>query len=78
VRYVGDRADRDFGKFPSPRVTLPSYIVLDLAGEAVILRTTPGLSLTVRLENALNRQYVEVANFPARGRTVMLGGKVGL
>ncbi len=77
VRYVGERADRDFAKFPSPRVTLPSYTVLDLFGDVTLVSGNPGLGLSVRIENALDHKYDEIANFPARGRTVMVGGKIG-
>ncbi|MBI4501280.1 MAG: TonB-dependent receptor [Gemmatimonadetes bacterium] len=75
ARYVGDRADRDFARFPSPRVVLPGYAVLDASGQLDVLASTPGVTIILRLENLLNRRYHEIANFPARGRTVMIGGK---
>lgn len=79
VTYVGRRDDLDFGEFPAPRVELPAYVKLDLAGEVRLIerrRNRPGLTATARIENLLDRSYQEVRNFPARGRTVFVGGRV--
>jgi vitamin B12 transporter len=64
--YVGERDDLDFGTFPSTRVTLPSYTVVDLGGSFDVL---PHLKLFARLENALDKEYEEVLGFgtPRRG-----------
>jgi vitamin B12 transporter len=78
VHYVGDRSDRDFGKFPSPRVVLPSYLVLDASGQVDVLPGSPGFTLSWRVENLMDQKYSEIANFPARGRTVMVGGRLRL
>ena len=37
AQYVGDRDDEDFSSFPTTRVTLPSYVRVDLAGEWALL-----------------------------------------
>jgi vitamin B12 transporter len=79
VTYVGARQDQDFSTFPFPRVTLPSYTRVDLAGEAELLRprgSAPGLAASARIENLLNVAYQEVKNFPGRARTVFVGAQV--
>ena len=79
VSYVGDRVDQDFSTFPFPRVSLPSYTRVDLATELDVLRPTsgtPGLALSLRIENLLDHPYQEVKNFPARRRTLLFGGEV--
>lgn len=79
VRHTGSRDDLDWSVvdfvtvFAPERVTLPSYTVLDVAVDASI---TGPFALTARVENALDRRYEEVRGFPARGRTVMIGGRI--
>ncbi|MGH7545290.1 MAG: TonB-dependent receptor plug domain-containing protein [Gemmatimonadota bacterium] len=79
VHHVGERDDLDFSGFPFQRVVLPAYTRVDLAAQyepyAADSRL-PALTLTLRLDNALDRSYEEVKNFPARGRTLFLGGRV--
>jgi vitamin B12 transporter len=75
VSYVGRRPDLDFSQFPSPRVSLPAYAKVDLSGELPLFRSARRLTLTARLENVFNRRYEEVLNFPAPGRTVLIGGR---
>ena len=79
VTYVGDRQDQDFSTFPFPRVTLPPYARVDLAAQLDVVRprgSAPGLTLSARVENLLDHAYEEVKNFPARGRTLLVGGRV--
>ncbi|HET7038268.1 MAG TPA: TonB-dependent receptor [Gemmatimonadales bacterium] len=79
VRRIGARADADFAAFPAVRLTLPAHTVLDLGGEVELPRLTPSLPalvLTGRVENALDHDYQEVYGFPARGRVVLVGGRV--
>lgn len=79
VVYVGKRDDLDFTDFPAVRVELPDYVRLDVAGEFRLLerrRQRPGLTATARIENLLDRSYQEVRNFPARGLTVFVGGRI--
>jgi vitamin B12 transporter len=79
VTYVGDRADRDFSTFPFPRVSLPSYTRVDAAAELDVLAPrggAPGVAISGRVENLLDHAYEEVKNFPARRRTVFVGGEL--
>ena len=74
VRFIGARDDRDFDN--QERVTLGSYTLLDLSGEFALrdlsARLAP-LTLTARVENALDREYSPAFGFLAPGRTVLLG-----
>ena len=81
MNYVGDRDDRDFSlPFPAPpaAVVLSAYTTVDIAVQIELLqkRTDMGLTGTLRVENVFNKGYVEVFGFPARGRTIFVGGRV--
>lgn len=79
MKYVGDRDDRDFNTFPAGPVVLPSYTTVDLAAEVHVLRSAAsgvGLVGTLRVENLFDEQYSQVSGFPARGRTLVIGGSV--
>lgn len=74
--YVGKRPDVDFAQFPSPTITLPSYVRVDVAGEYDIWRAgNSWLALTARAENAFDRKYETVLRFPAPGRVILLGAR---
>jgi vitamin B12 transporter len=76
ANYAGKRPDFDFTQFPSPRVTLPAYTKVDIAAEYPLTRVRLGnVRLSARLENAFDKRYEEVLNFPAPGRVVLLGLK---
>jgi len=74
AQYVGDRDDEDFSTFPGARVTLPSYVRVDLAGEWALLER-PGrrLAATLKVENLFDRHYEQVLHFPARRRALFVG-----
>ena len=77
--YVGERPDFDFNQFPAARVTLPEYYKIDVAARRYIIRSgsgKAGISLTGRVDNALDRKYEDVLNFPAPRRTWMLGARL--
>lgn len=74
ANYVGERQDLDFRSFPSSRVTVSAYTRVDAALEVPV--GPEGLLATVKIENALNRKYAEVFNFPARGRVVFVGARL--
>jgi vitamin B12 transporter len=73
--YVGKRPDLDFSQFPSPTLTLPAYIKLDLSAASRIFALPNGneFALTARMENALDKKYQDVIGFPAPGRVVLIG-----
>ena len=79
VRVIGSRDDRDFTN--DIRVELPSYTLLDLSAEASLGGLGSRLShltLTGRIENALDREYQPSFGFSAPGRTVLLGARATL
>lgn len=74
--YVGRRPDMDFTQFPSPTVTLPSYVKLGLSGSLRVWRTEQtSVAVTARVDNALGRRYQDVLHFPAAGRAVLIGAR---
>lgn len=78
VTYVGRRDDVDFTPFPSVRVELPGYAIVDLAGEVEILQPAagrPGLSGVVRVENLFDKRYDQVVGFGGRPRGVYGGAR---
>ncbi len=80
LHHVGDRDDRDFSTFPATPVVLPSYTTVNAAASYTIVPrggSVPAVTLSLRVENLFDRKYGEVFGFPARGRTVVLGGKLG-
>ena len=79
LTIVGGRDDLRFAAFPEPtrRVTLPSYVTLDLSGGLTLLDprgSTPGIDLTLRIENAFDEHYEQAANYRSPGRTILIGG----
>lgn len=81
LRWTGSRADADFAAFPAARVTLPAVAVADLAAELRVTSAVgalPAFTLTARVENVLDARYQMAFGFPALGRTVLVGGRVGM
>lgn len=78
--YVGHREDQDFASFPAPRVRLPAYTRVDVALRGAVLRggAAPGLTLTARVQNALNARYDEALHFPSPRRTVLVGAEIAV
>jgi vitamin B12 transporter len=75
--YVGKRADVDFSQFPSPTVTLPSYVKVDASVAADLLHTPQyTVAATGRVENLFDKQYEEVLHYRAPGRAVFVGLRV--
>jgi outer membrane cobalamin receptor len=57
-------------------VSLPAYTKVDVAGEYPLARLRlENFQLNARVENAFNKRYQEVLNFPAPGRVVLVGVK---
>ncbi len=79
VVYMGDRDDRDFSTFPAMPVILRSATTVNVWGTVDLVPqrgVVPGLSATLRIENVFNESYETIVGFPARGRTVFLGGRI--
>ncbi len=75
--YVGKRPDMDFSQYPSPTVSLASYVKLGLSGSVRIFRTdVTSVALTARVDNALDRHYEDVFHFSAPGRAVLIGARL--
>ena len=64
LRIVGRRDNTDFSTFPSTRVTLDRYEVVNLAAS---YRLLPALQLSARVDNLLNKKYEEVLGFGTAG-----------
>jgi len=78
LAYVGPRDDIRFASFPDPsrRETLPGYVTVDVSGGLTVVPSrarAPGLGFSLRVENLFGESYEQVAGFPARGRTVLVG-----
>lgn len=77
AQYVGKRPDMDFSRYPSPTITLASYVKLGLSGSVRVLQSSAtSISLTARVDNALAKKYQDVFNFPAPGRAVFIGARI--
>ncbi|HUQ47378.1 MAG TPA: TonB-dependent receptor [Gemmatimonadaceae bacterium] len=77
--YIGKRPDYDFNQFPSPVVTLPAYVKLDVAGSLAIFHTATGssaLSITGRVDNALDKKYEDVLHYASPRRTFLIGARL--
>lgn len=79
VRYTGTRDDRNFAAFPAKPVVLPAYSRVDLgfAGPILPAWNAADVVVSIRLENALGAVYQEVFGYPAPGRALSIGLRVG-
>ena len=81
ARWMGERADQDFSGWPPARVTLAAFTLLDAWADVPLIPgegLRPSLAATLRVENVLDEAYEDPANFPGRGRVVLLGARMGL
>ena len=83
VATTGSRDDRDFSDevtFIPKAVTLPSYTVVGIAGNLGILRrrgnAVPGVVLTARVDNLLDRKYQQIFGFASPRRTFLVGARI--
>ena len=79
IDHLGDRDDRDFSAFPTTPIVLPSVTTVELWGNVDVLQqkgSSPGVSATLRVENLFDESYETIVGFPARGRTVFIGGRI--
>ena len=57
----------------------PPYYKIDVAGHRALIHSSDGksaLSLTMRVDNVLDRKYEDVLNFPAPRRTWTIGARI--
>jgi vitamin B12 transporter len=80
LRWTGSRADADFAAFPAVRVDLPAFTVVD-AGVSLrpLHRLAPlgATALELHVRNALDAGYQMAYGFPAPGRVVLVGLRIG-
>lgn len=70
IRYTGSREDEDFSGYPSQRVTLKEYVILDFALSYQVLEY---LKLQSRVENILDTYYEDVLYYGSMGRSFYVG-----
>jgi vitamin B12 transporter len=75
LAYVGERKDRDFDLFPSPRVTLDDYV---LASARVAYRVTEALEAFARIENGFDANYRDLVGYNTPGRAAYAGLRLRL
>jgi vitamin B12 transporter len=78
LSYVGRRDDVDFNQFPSQRVELEGYTLVDLNGEVELIRPgdrRPGMAAVLRVENLFDEEYQQVIGFSGRRRGVFGGAR---
>ncbi len=74
---VGERSDRDFSSFPATPVTMPAYTTVDMGATlAPGWLDARGMSLSLRVENATDARFQQVAGFDAPGRSLFAGLKL--
>ena len=79
VSRIGARDDFDFGLATPARVRLEPYTRVDLAGQVGLLGASrdtareSGLALTLRVDNASNARYQNVAGYRTPGRILFVG-----
>jgi vitamin B12 transporter len=74
VRYNGEQKDLNFTLSRPPRVTLPSFILVNLGAD---YRLNDTLQLYARAENLFDAKYQEVYTIHERGRAVFAGLRTG-
>lgn len=75
LAYVGERIDRDFDLFPSPRVELDAYV---LASARIAYRLTDTIEAFGRVENGFDESYQDVVGYATPGRSVHAGVRLAL
>lgn len=71
IAYVGKRADCDYSTYPSTRVELGGYLLVNLAASYDV---TKWLQVFARVDNLLDRKYEEVSGYGTPG----IGGYGGV
>jgi vitamin B12 transporter len=80
IRWTGPRADADFSAYPATRVDLPAYTTVDLAIELrpfARTRMLSGSAVELQVRNVFDEAYTLAYGFPAPGRVVLVGVRMG-
>ncbi|OOF87841.1 cobalamin receptor [Rodentibacter ratti] len=72
VSYVGKRFDTYWGTYPSKRVEMPSYTLVNLGANYQI---SPNLNVYVNLNNVFDKKYETAVEYGQDGRNVYVGLK---
>jgi vitamin B12 transporter len=72
--FVGHRVDSDFSSLEPPMLSNDGYATWDLRAA---YRVIGPLSVTVAAENLADADYMDPLGYPALGRAVRIGAKVG-
>lgn len=75
VDYNGEQKDSDFRTFPTQRVTLDDFVLVNVSGSYDI---NPYVRLFARIENLLDQDYEEVFGFQTPGFAAFGGVRVSL
>lgn len=70
IRHIGERGDEDFSVFPSARVKLESYTIVDFSVNYKLLSS---MRLFGRVENLFDADYEEVIFYGTLGRSFYAG-----
>jgi len=70
LQYVGKRFDEDFSTFPSKKINLPSYTLVDIIGD---YNVTPQFNIYARVENLLDKKYEQVLSYATSERAFYVG-----
>ena len=73
LAYIGKRKDLDFGTFPAARVSLESYVLVNVGASYDV---TKHLTVFGRLENLFNEKYEEVKGYGTPGFGAFTGVRV--
>ena len=79
--YTGSRDDVDFRPFPSERVTLDGYTLVNASADFPLAAVIGGnwatnIGITAVGQNLLDEDYESVVGFVGRGRTLLLGARL--
>jgi len=70
IKYNGARDDKDFSTYPTSRITLPAYYLVNLTSSYKVFEN---LNLNARIENLFNKEYEEVLYYGTLGRSFYVG-----
>jgi outer membrane cobalamin receptor len=73
--FIGEFADSDFASFTVPLTTNPGFTTWDVRLSYAIVRQ---ISATFSIDNLADRQYMQPLGYPALGRAVRAGVRIGL